>query len=860
MKKSYLIIFILIIILISSLMGINSALAETKTINIEIISNNDLYYNFESPKNISFYKGNFALKDENKIKTFIDGVENSFEFEYEIKDFYLFKNYIFILYTDSDTNYFKVYNSSGKVITTCLDDVKIKSLTLDANSNNLYYLASMKLYKFNIVIDDNLSLSNAVENDGIFYDIAGNNKLDTTSKIVMLKRNIGLLNGNNFYLMDIESKEVTNIINNLDANLRKVSANENCAIFYRNDTNNSLVAYNIEKDSADENESYVAKIIPTNQLFNNDISTIGGISIDSNKLYISDTSNQAIKRYVLTSTEITYDNQYSSYGKSEKHLYNPQCVSFANDKLYIADKKNNRIVVYDYKENSISNTQTIGKSGSNDGDFIEPKVIKTDFKNGFYVVDKTNKIQYFKDNKFSKSYKLEDTSEITSLAISGNGTIYATDINSNKIYYKTSNMTKFEIFVSLKANPKHLTTSKYGKILYVAFDTGVKAYTPQGIELEISFEYSDLDINAEGKNEIKDIIVDYIGNLYLLNDNSIICLSRQVKNYIKLNTLSFNDLVISPNSLTADNSGNIYLANTGKHTLAKINASDTNFVIEKQNQFEAPLEYFNPARICYIKENITMYHTPNNYEDIETLLKDQYVLVYQEVEFNTNKYFYIEYKDKKAYIQINEKIKLLPYPKKAPFDLAKPLHQLNDKNNKNLSTLDIYAYPSYNAEKLYENISLSEKFKVTSNIALHDELEVWDFYQIEYKNKVGYVLKTDIMPTKMPTVKPQQFFAKIRSSKLAEKVPIYAIPDTHSAVIIELKDSTKVEMNTPIDSNEEFMLIKYGDKIGYVKTENLVASGLTTGQILTIILAGLTFTSTVAVILISKTIKKNSMQ
>ena len=94
----------------------------------------------------------------------------------------------------------------------------------------------------------------------------------------------------------------------------------------------------------------------------------------------------------------------------------------------------------------------------------------------------------------------------------------------------------------------------------------------------------------------------------------------------------------------------------------------------------------------------------------------------------------------------------------------------------------------------------------------------------------------------------------VKSKKIGEKVNIYEIANTNSNVILTIKDGEKVEV---LAKNGDFYKIKYNNKIGFVKCENLINKGLTNNQIVAIVISVVTIVVALIIFISTIIIRKN---
>jgi DNA-binding beta-propeller fold protein YncE len=158
-----------------------------------------------------------------------------------------------------------------------------------------------------------------------------------------------------------------------------------------------------------------------------------GLAIDSNRkvLYVSDSRLDKIFG-MNTETGVVV----STFG-SPGELKNPSGMVFddASDRLYVSDTQNHMVRVFDREGRPLF---TIGKRGTEDGEFNYPSYLAMDNKKRLFVVDSFNfRVQIFdSEGNFLKKFgRLGDSSGYMSrphgIGVDSDGNIYLVDAAFN---------------------------------------------------------------------------------------------------------------------------------------------------------------------------------------------------------------------------------------------------------------------------------------------------------------------------------------------------------------------------------------------------------------------------------------------
>ena len=836
--RKFPVILIIIICILSFASSVSyQANAEDIEVSISydtIYGNPAHYFKFNSPTNLTYNGSSYAVFDNNVIYVFADDVY-TIEYEHSIKEMLLIDEYLLIL-SDEFAIYIINYKNGDIIDNSSILNASPypTSMTYDYSNGLLYVFGITNIRSFAVNLSSGIDISYNEEVIDIIGapSIASSNSLYYTSNQLLLYK----ISARQLYSIDLSSKTLTTVITNASSNVKYITANNQYIFLVEDD---KVTRYLL-------NGSYIDDIFTTGASKDDSLSDIGGVSISGNTMYISNPSYSAVKVFTITSTGKLYNYMYGTKGTGLRRLNKPNNLTSRGNTLYISDTMNDRVIKYnlDINNNITGTPLSIGSSGNTEGLFIMPDSIAMDYTSGLYIGDSTGRLQYFLRDVFVRDYSFNS---ITDIVISSNDTVFVSDSVDNKVYYKTKDNSEFNTLLSLDTAPLNLAVSMSGNIIYIATNDGILAYSLKGDLMPFNIIYDDYDIDS-----IVAFNVDYNGNIFILTNGlspKIYRFSRSINSYTLSQIMLFDDLeqpLLNPLGMSLNDDGRLFIANSDHHSLIVVSSDVTNASTEITSTYEHPTTIVNPTRIAYVKNFATIYYNPSNYEDITSINEGECVPVLNESTYDGIHYYYIEYEGKKAYIRQIDTI--LMNAGAAPMEYVKPLHP----------TLDIYLYPSPNSPKIFNAIERNTLIQVISNVAERDSIQMWNWYEVRYSNTTGYVLKTEVIPATMPVVEVVTHNAKIRSPILGERVNMYSLPDSHSAIIDTIADGTKVELDAPIDYNSEYTLIKYNDVTGYVRSEHLIDSGLTTGQILAIVLAVITFSATGTVLFISRIIKRSS--
>ena len=166
--------------------------------------------------------------------------------------------------------------------------------------------------------------------------------------------------------------------------------------------------------------------------------------------------------YVLDSTRLQlFDVKTLAYINSITGLSTPQGLAISDSKLYITDTGNDNIRVYN--KDTLAFLNTIGTTGSGDGQFNNPVNVSVDSSN-IYVLDGTNEeISSFliSDETFVSKSSGNGLSSPTGLSVSGNY-LYAIDKGNSRVVIFNRSGGSEVVPILVSDNPDDVVYTSHG--------------------------------------------------------------------------------------------------------------------------------------------------------------------------------------------------------------------------------------------------------------------------------------------------------------------------------------------------------------------------------------------------------------
>lgn len=497
-------------------------------------------------------------------------------------------------------------------------------------------------------------------------------------------------------------------------------------------------------------------------------------------------------------TSLTMLTSITMTGSDKKHLNSPTDLSISNGNVLVADTQNNRLL-------------TISPQGTSTQKF-EDEPLKVFSSADTYVVFADKLVKLNAKGQIDKTYDIENLLDVVYL---------------DKLYVLTQDGVYTLIGDTLLPlanidNAKRIACAIDGKNVYVLTDSQIKSITPQGKILPITIDGDftdavDFAVDYEGKVFVafKDKICTY-----LHEDNQTI----QVKNDTL--TASITSICLNGNKLyfTASESF-VGIINVDAKTKDTYTGTQVDVSGCTQYEFATP------------KENALYYSIDSRLDNIS--FADSATLLVLKDAVCEQGYAYALNSSNIVKISLSE------------FDVVQTNTLSGDYVAIDKTTL--YTLPYRNQDAI--EVESGTHVTLVSDVANYAN-NVWVL--VEYDSKTYFVKRAQL--EEYVEIAPEQeeekkVYGKANADRVGGLVNIYSLANTSSDVIYEIVDGSKVEVLEELDG---FYLVSIDEYVGYIQKDQLKIDGLTTVQIVAIILAIIVALAGTAIFASIYLTKKNS--
>lgn len=536
-------------------------------------------------------------------------------------------------------------------------------------------------------------------------------------------------------------------------------------------------------------------------------------------IYYCDTVGAKVRVLSLGSAIVDSGKYYGDSGDAIGRYSAPQDVVASGGNVYVADTNNNRISVL----NTESNTTAVASLGG-----VKPQKIAVNGNNIAIYDGNVIGIYKYSTGQMTLSTAVPMDGNVIDIAYHYDKLIALTDVGN--VYHLTTSAVK------LYENPlaKRIVANSNNNFIYIFTDKLVK-FNMKTLAEEVSYEFDSVDIS-----NISNFVIDYSGGAYCLSKGGQTLDKYLRKNgaYVHANTYDMDRLSANC-SMTMDmQTGDIYIIDTYMHKLARIGGAGIGAVSFDDIGYDhAPSAQWQVVEAGAVMADTYLFTAPNNDEAVEDILAGNVFLVYTYAEYNGEQF---------AYGIIRGGNDKLCYIKSSQLKMYSKVEYL-DNHPTMIAVFSVGAtireFPMRSA-KVLVSAKRPIELKLLNNVAGEYNNHVWQWYKVTCKAEdgaiiVGYVQKDDVYYTSAITPPKNRVFLKVQTNELGKTVKLYKEPNAEAEVLVEnISDGEKVLLGAEtFDNSAEFTKVSYNNTVGYIYTAYLLQSGLTSGQVTTIVVS-----------------------
>lgn len=507
--------------------------------------------------------------------------------------------------------------------------------------------------------------------------------------------------------------------------------------------------------------------------------------------------NDSINVYMLSEDNGTLNKltTISMTGSDSGHLNAPSDLIFSNDTISVCDTQNNRISVID-----MASVSTINFDNS---------PIALCKGTSTYVVFENSLCKLDSDGIIAETYKIDGIVDVVYL-----DKLY---VLTNDSVYTFIGDTPFKLTENLD-NAKRIACAKNGKNIYILTDTQVLTITPKGAVLPNPI--------VDDFASAVDLAVDYEGKVFVAFENKIQTYLRDRKEVIDVKNSTL-DATLTSICLEGEK---LYF--TAKESFVGVMSVDA----MTKESYQAPtIDISKNSRYEFVTPNENaLYYSIDNRCDNTSFADNATLLVLNDVSCEDG-FTYALNKD--VIVKID----------KTQFEAAQTVALSGDYVTTEQTTL--YTIP-YCGDKI--DIDQDTRLTIISDVANYDD-NIWVL--VEYEQQTYFVKRAvlteyiEIIPEK------DKVYGKANADRVGGVVNVYTAPNQDSEVLCEIIDGSEVEVLEELD---DFYLVTFDGKVGYIVKEQLKIEGLTTVQVVAIILSIIVALAGIAIFASIYLTKKNN--
>lgn len=496
----------------------------------------------------------------------------------------------------------------------------------------------------------------------------------------------------------------------------------------------------------------------------------------------------------MPAQSVTFSRTLSMNGSAEGQFDSPTDVLITSAGLIVADGGNSRIAVFG--ENSV---RYVAMSDA-------PVALASTSQDIIYAATQTEvyRIMPSADGTLAAVVYcgVPEGETVVDITCAGNELIILTDAN----LYTYSLPGSIRRVMSVE-NGIALAGAR-NDVVYLMTDTGLHTLTAAGVSLSELIPFREYSFTGA-----TDIAADYAGNLFVSyrDDGKIVKFSNQLS-ALTANAefdLEHSLYTASPVAFVLDGSRAVFASSACFIGSAEVGATDESSYVPVPDPDPDSAETLSFATLS---RDTYLFDEPGRFDTMYSAPAGTVVLCYDGISSQEG-YTYVYFGGRTGYIENDALSSVSPSPIDGTYTLA--------------AGTALRTHPAAD-----ETLTLSGDALVTvTDDAANLDNGAW--VRISYGDATYFAPADSVTEYIEPVPERKQVFGRASADRAGGLVGIYSMPDVSSAPILEVVDGTRMEI---LDESGDYWLVSVDGTVGYAAKSDVELEGLTTVQIVSIVL------------------------
>ncbi len=483
---------------------------------------------------------------------------------------------------------------------------------------------------------------------------------------------------------------------------------------------------------------------------------------------------------------LTCEETISMAGNDMYHLSSPSDVALFDGRLAVADSQNNRVLYIDPSNGVATKEDKL------------PSPVKrvTADGSGVYALLDGQIVKCFGDRQQSFDIKAKDLVYSSELYV-------LTDSNICVLLQGA-----FHNIVQISGG-RLIATAEGGSALYALTDSEIFMYTKSGVKLPTSL--------TGDFAKVKDMAVDYAGNILLLYGDKVELYANRASSLSLSSAVEFSNPNVSATANSALLVGSTLYFTADECLVGKTSVE----TVTEQTFVPAAPEVGGRYHFARLKEGGKAYYIPSDgrADSLGAIPADATLLALDDVSAPEG-LIYALWEDRLVAVPAEEYAQVDPTAKSGTYRL---------KKDETLRAIPYFDEGAIDLDKDTHVTLVSDCANYNSNI----------FAIIAYGERTYFVPADSIeeynpaQDVDPPAENAKKNMGRAKAKRVGGLVGIYS-DMRESETLLEIVDGTKVEV---LETYDAYYMVKYEDKVGYMRKKEVKLDGLTTVQIAAIVIA-----------------------